>query len=397
MDGLCQGRRRDRRRQATSNHHQPTSLHQAEGSQNKSCHPARCCRAEATLPFRCAATMSLPSTQRPPPYAGPQGHQTLHRTQEYQQGQQFSLHCMSLTIQLALHVPKPPPAIPSTPLPPSARGPQVRVSPALPAVPADGDGERLHAGERVEARERQAAAEGRRRDAGLNTCLDSGEKDKQILLYDNTICRDRDTLCSQDLCLKLVSNEHEEHFLYRDSLPHSYTYCLAQALDDSPSNFTSARPPSVCTPNRIYTFEAAHHWKPGLKGEQTCTHTNQCINPLSCINMRIALSETRTRAQAQLRVARGEPEAGARARSQRCARPMEDSAQIASKTVMHTTKAMPHAARRSRYPGAAMFPVLRSVDGLCQGRRRDGILKPGHPEPYFFRGFRSTKPPSPEA
>ena len=295
----------------------------------------------------------------------------MHRTQEYQQGQQFILHCMSLTIQLALHVPKPPPAIPSTPLPPSARGPQVRVSPALPAVPADGDGERLHAGERVEARERQAAAEGRRRDAGLNTCLDSGEKDKQILLYDNTICRDRDTLCSQDLCLKLVSNEHEEHFLYRDSLPHSYTYCLPQALDDSPSNFTSARPPSVCTPNRIYTFEAAHHWKPGLKGEQTCTHTNQCINPLSCINMRIALSETRTRAQAQLRVARGEPEAGARARSQRCARPMEDSAQIASKTVMHTTKAMPHAARRSRYPGAAMFPVLRSVDGLCQGRRRD--------------------------
>ena len=50
-----------------------------------------------------------------------------------------------------------------------------------------------------------------------------------------------------------------------------------------------------------------------------------------------------------------------RGRSQQCARPMEDSAQIASKTVTHTTKAMPHAARRSRYPGAAMFPVLRSA------------------------------------
>ena len=108
---------------------------------------------------------------------------------------------------------------------------------------------------RVEARERQAAAEGRRRDAGLNTCLDSGEKDKQILLYDNTICRDRDTLCSQDLCLELVSNEHEEHFLYRDSLPHSYTYCLPQALDDSPSTSLPpvhllSAPQTALTPSR---------------------------------------------------------------------------------------------------------------------------------------------------
>ena len=34
---------------------------------------------------------------------------------------------------------------------------------------------------------------------------------------------------------------------------------------------------------------------------------------------------------------------------------MEDSAQIASTTVTHTSKGMPHAARRSPYPGAACF------------------------------------------
>ena len=57
----------------------------------------------------------------------------------------------------------------------------------------------------------------------------------------------------------------------------------ARSKEESATNFNCARPPSVCTPNRTYTFEAAHHWKPGLNGEQTCTHTNQYINPLSCI------------------------------------------------------------------------------------------------------------------
>ena len=61
VDGLCQGRRRDRRRQATSKPHQPTSLHHAQGSHNKRCHPARCCRADATLHARCSALVGTQS------------------------------------------------------------------------------------------------------------------------------------------------------------------------------------------------------------------------------------------------------------------------------------------------------------------------------------------------